>query len=255
MLRENRGLAHVGAVRPPAGQDWTKGRVTLLGRRRPSDAAISGARRQHGDRGCRAARPRRRRGPSDLHAAFMATRRSAILRTARIQTHLARLRSILSCGRRVGRVARSVLPGAHAAAGLRASAWLYGGGIRSSPRSSIRTMVPGKGTTTGGCHDDLGHRRRTARRRRLRSAQGTRREDRASSIPSRARTILKLRLGDKRLSTRARRRAQSRRPRRRRCAMPSRAHHRAYCGPDRRARAARDQPGAFDINVVGTQAT
>ena len=67
-------------------KDWSKGRVTLLGRRRPSDAAISRAGRLHGDRGCGTARRRGRGAAATIcrpPSAPMSQQR--YLRTARVQ--------------------------------------------------------------------------------------------------------------------------------------------------------------------------
>ena len=82
----HRDLAHVGAVRPRAGEGLVEGPRHAARRCRASDAAISRAGRLPGDRGRRVARPRKSpQQPDDLPAAFLAYEQQRYLRTARVQ--------------------------------------------------------------------------------------------------------------------------------------------------------------------------
>jgi salicylate hydroxylase len=80
---QDQPVEDVGAVRPRAGEELDAGSGHAGRRCRASDAAISGARRRHGARGCRRAASRRRAG-DDYAAAFRAYN-ARYLRTARVQ--------------------------------------------------------------------------------------------------------------------------------------------------------------------------
>ena len=104
--RAHRDLAHVGAVRPRAGQGLVEGPRHAARRRRPSDAAISRARRLHGDRGRghaggKGGRRARRSGGGvqRLHAGALSAHRAH-------PDHGARLWRVLSRARRHRRIAR-----------------------------------------------------------------------------------------------------------------------------------------------------
>ena len=112
--------------RPPI-KDWSRGRITLAGRRRPSDAAISGARRRHVDRGRGV--PRRqgcRDSNGDYPAAFLAYQQARYLRTGRVQI-MARVYGEFYHAAGVAKELRNMMLGARtpedAMAGME---WLYG---------------------------------------------------------------------------------------------------------------------------------
>ena len=83
----------------PAIKNWTQGRITLLGRRRASDAAIPRAGRQHRDRGCRLPRHpdrgdagRLRGGVQEISGAALSAHRAGAAHGARVRRDLSRQR-------------------------------------------------------------------------------------------------------------------------------------------------------------------
>ena len=115
--RAHRNLAHVGVVRPRAGEELDEGPRYPARRCRPSDAAISRARRLHGDRR-RSGAGGKSRGlsPTIRPAAFKAYEQERYLRTGRTQI-MARVYGEFYHARGVDRgTARHALGGAHARA-------------------------------------------------------------------------------------------------------------------------------------------
>ena len=85
--------------RPPI-KDWSRGRITLRRRRRPSDAAISGARRRHVDRGRGVPRRQGRRDERRLPCGVPRLPAGALFAHRPRADHGARLWRVLSCRRR-----------------------------------------------------------------------------------------------------------------------------------------------------------
>ena len=98
--QQDRELAHVGVVRPAADQGLEPRPHHAGRRRRPSDAAISGARRRHVDRGRGVPRRKGRRDERRLPGRVSRLPAGALSAHRPRANHGARLWRVLSCRRR-----------------------------------------------------------------------------------------------------------------------------------------------------------